>query len=143
MLNVYLSYPYFFLLTSGALKSIPGELFEAAAIDGANPFVVLQKITLPMVMRILAPLVIASFTFNFNNFTLIWTFNSGLPAMADTAITMGHTDLLISFIYRLGFASSGAPDYGFAAAITVMLFVLVSLMVVFQTWNTKTIKEVK
>jgi len=143
MLNVYLSYPYFYILTSGALRSIPGDLFEAAAIDGASPFTVIRKITLPMIMRILAPLLIASFTFNFNNFTLIWGFNSGGPPMADTAVSMGHTDLLISFIYRLGFSASNVADYGFVAAITVMLFVLVSLMVVFQTWNTKTIKEAK
>ena len=141
MLNVYLSYPYFYILSSGALKSIPGELFEAASIDGANAFTVIRKITMPMVMRILAPLLIASFSFNFNNFTLIWGFNAGLPAMADTAVPMGHTDLLISFIYRIGFSSSNAADYGFSAAITVMLFIVVSLLVFFQTMNTKAIKE--
>jgi len=141
LINVYLSYPYFYVLASGALKSIPRELFEAASIDGANPFTVVSKIILPLVMRILAPLVISSFCFNFNNFTLIWGFNAGLPAMADTAVPMGYSDLLISFIYRLGFSSSNAADYGFTAAITVMLFILVALMVLFQTMNTKTIKE--
>jgi ABC-type sugar transport system permease subunit len=143
VLNVYLSYPYFYVLTSGALKSIPNDLFESASIDGAGPFTVVRKIILPMVMRILAPLVIASFCFNFNNFTLVWGFNAGMPPMADAAIPMGHTDLLISFIYRLAFSSSNVADYGFAAAITVLLFILVSLMVVFQTWNTKTIKETR
>jgi ABC-type sugar transport system permease subunit len=143
LINVYLSYPYFYVLSSGALKSISGDLFEAAAIDGAGPFTVVRKIVLPQVMRILAPLVIASFCFNFNNFTLVWGFNSGLPAMADTAVPMGHTDLLISFIYRLGFSSSNAADYGFSAAITVLLFIVVALMVFFQTLNTKTMKEVR
>jgi len=141
MINVYLSYPYFYVLASGALKAIPKELFEAASIDGASPFSVVRKIILPLVMRILAPLVIASFCFNFNNFTLVWGFNAGLPAIADTAVPMGYTDLLIAFIYRLGFSSSSASDYGFSAAITVMLFLLVALMVFFQTWNTKAIKE--
>jgi len=141
IINVYLSYPYFYVLASGALKAIPKELFEAASIDGANPFTVVRKIILPLVMRILSPLVIASFCFNFNNFTLVWGFNAGLPAMADTAVPMGYSDLLISFIYRLGFSSSNAADYGFTAAITVMLFILVALMVLFQTMNTKTIKE--
>jgi len=143
MINVYLSYPYFYVLTSGALKSISTELFEAAAIDGAGPFTVVRKIVLPLLMRILAPLVIASFCFNFNNFTLVWGFNAGLPAMADTAVPMGYTDLLISFIYRLGFSSSGAADYGFIAAISVMLFVLVALMVFFQTLNLKTMKDTR
>jgi ABC-type sugar transport system permease subunit len=143
LINVYLSYPYFYVLSSGALKSISKELFEAAAIDGANAFVVIRKIILPMLMRILAPLVIASFCFNFNNFTIIWGFNAGLPAMADTAVPMGYTDLLISFIYRLGFSSSNAADYGFSAAITVMLFIVVALMVFFQTMNTKVMKETR
>jgi ABC-type sugar transport system permease subunit len=141
LINVYLSYPYFYVLSSGALKAIPKDLFEAASIDGASPFLVVRKIILPLVMRILSPLVIASFCFNFNNFTLVWGFNAGLPAMADTAVPMGYSDLLISFIYRLGFSSSNAADYGFSAAITVMLFILVALMVFFQTLNTKTIKE--
>jgi len=141
LINVYLSYPYFYVLTSGALKAIPKDLFEAASIDGARPFTVVRKIVLPLVMRILSPLVIASFCFNFNNFTLVWGFNAGGPPMADTAVPMGYSDLLISFIYRLGFSSSNAADYGFSAAITVMLFILVALMVFFQTLNTKTIKE--
>jgi maltose/maltodextrin transport system permease protein len=61
--------------------------------------------------------------------------------MADTAVPMGYTDLLISFIYRLGFSSSGAADFGFIASISVMLFVLVALMVFFQTFNLKTMKD--
>jgi len=141
LINVYLSYPYFYILSSGALKSIPKELYEAADIDGAGPLVTLRSITLPMLLRILGPLLIASFSFNFNNFTLVWGFNAGLPAMADTIVPMGHSDLLISFIYRLGFNTANAADYGFSAAITVMLFILVSLMVFFQTINTRAMKE--
>ncbi len=141
VINVYLSYPYFYILSSGALKSIPGELFEAAKIDGAGPWAITKKITLPLVLRILGPLLIASFSFNFNNFTLIWGFNAGLPAMPDTIVPMGYTDLLISFIYRLGFSTANAADYGFAAAITVMLFLFVSVMVFFQTLNSKALKE--
>lgn len=141
VINVYLSYPYFYILSSGALKSIPGDLFEAARIDGAGPLMITGKITLPLVLRILGPLLIASFSFNFNNFTLIWGFNAGLPAMPDTIVPMGYTDLLISFIYRLGFSTANAADYGFAAAITVMLFIFVSVMVFFQTINSKALKE--
>jgi ABC-type sugar transport system permease subunit len=141
LINVYLTYPYFYVLSSGGLRSISRELFEAAAIDGANYFTVVRKIILPMLMRILAAPVIASFCFNFNNFTIIWGFNAGLPAMADTAVPMGYTDLLISFIYRLGFSSSNAADYGFSAAITVLLFLVVAMMVAFQTYNTKALKE--
>lgn len=141
LINVYLSYPYFYILASGALKSIPRDMYEAADIDGASPFQALRHITMPMLLRILMPLLIASFSFNFNNFTIIWAYNAGNPPIADTLVTMGHTDLLISLIYRLGFNSNDAADYGFSAAITVILFVFVGLMVFFQTRNTKSIKE--
>lgn len=141
LINVYLSYPYFFILCAGALKSIPQDLYEAAEIDGATPWMAFKVITLPLLLRILAPLLIASFSFNFNNFTIIWGFNAGLPAMADTVVPMGHTDLLISFIYRLGFSQASVADYSFAAAITVLLFLVVGLFVFLQTRNTKSIKE--
>lgn len=141
LINVYLSYPYFFVLASGAMRSISKDLYEAAEIDGASRWVVLRTITMPLILRILMPLLIASFSFNFNNFTIIWGYNAGLPAMADTIVPMGETDLLISFIYRLGFSSSNAADYGFSAAITVILFLFVGLMVYFQTRNARSIKE--
>jgi ABC-type sugar transport system permease subunit len=140
VINVYLTYPYFYVLSSGGLKSISKELFEAAAIDGAHSLTVVRKITLPLLMRILATPVIASLCFNFNNFTIIWGFNAGLPAMPDTAVPIGYTDLLISIIYRLGFSSANAADYGFVAAITVMLFILVAMMVTGQTLNTRSLK---
>jgi ABC-type sugar transport system permease subunit len=141
LINVYLTYPYFYVISSGALKAIPRDLYEAADIDGAGPYWKLKSITLPMLMRILMPLVIASFCFTFNNFTVVWGFNAGLPAMADTIVPMGHTDLLISFIYRLGFNSTNAAEYGFTAAVTVILFIFVGAMVFLQTVNTKALKE--
>ncbi len=143
LINVYLSYPYFYILSSGALKSISSDIIEAAKIDGAGTFSLMKYISMPMVLRILSPLLIASFSFNFNNFTIIWGFNAGLPAIADAIVPMGHTDLLISFIYRLGFSRSNAADYGFSAAITVLLFVFVAIMTATQMMTTHIMKEEK
>lgn len=83
-------------------------------------------------MRILTPLIVASLTFNFNNFNVIYIFNYGLPAMADTIVPMGTSDILVSFVYRLAFVASNVADFGLAGAITVLLFVLIALMVIFQ-----------
>ena len=141
VLNVYLSYPYFYILSAGALRAIPQELFQAAAIDGADGLAMTRHITMPMILRILAPLLIASLSFNFNNFTLIWTFNAGLPPQPDTIVPMGYTDLLISLIYRLGFGTANVANYGFASAITVLLFLFVGVMVFFQTRSTKAFRE--
>jgi ABC-type sugar transport system permease subunit len=87
------------------------------------------------------PLLISSFTFNFNNFNVIYIFNFGNPPMANTIVPMGHTDILISFVYRLAFITSNVTNYGLAAAITVILFILVSLMVLFQIRFTRLFRE--
>ena len=67
-MSVWLTFPYFFLVDLGALQSIPGELVEAARVDGAGAWQVFRKITLPLLLVAVAPLMIASFAFNFNNF---------------------------------------------------------------------------
>ena len=60
--------PYFFLVSLGALQSIPNELVEAARVDGAGAWQVFRKITLPLLLVAVTPLLIASFAFNFNDF---------------------------------------------------------------------------
>ena len=141
MVNVWLSYPYFYVISAGAIRSIPVDIYDAALVDGASGWKKLQYITLPLLLRILMPLLIASFTFNFNNFNVIYIFNFGNPPMANTVVPMGHTDILISFVYRLAFVTSNVTNYGLAAAITVMLFILVSVMVIIQMRFTRMFRE--
>jgi len=143
MVNVWLSYPYFYVISAGAIRSISHEIYDAAVVDGAGPWSKFQHITLPLLLRILMPLLIASFTFNFNNFNVIYIFNFGNPPMTDTIVPMGHTDILISFIYQLAFTSSNVTNFGLAAAITIMLFVLVSMMVLGQVRFTRLFREVE
>lgn len=141
MVNVWLSYPYFYVISAGAIRSIPSEIYDAAIVDGAGPWNKFRKITLPLLLQIVMPLLISSFTFNFNNFNVIYIFNFGNPPMANTIVPMGHTDILISFVYRLAFITSNVTNYGLAAAITVILFILVSLMVLFQIRFTRLFRE--
>lgn len=141
MVNVWLSYPYFYVITAGAIRSIPGEIYDAAVVDGAAGWGKFYHITLPLLLRIMMPLLIASFTFNFNNFNVIYIFNFGLPPMPNTVVPMGYSDILISFVYRLAFVTSNVTNYGLAAAITVLLFLLVSALVIIQLRFTKVFKE--
>jgi ABC-type sugar transport system permease subunit len=141
LVNVWLSYPYFYVISSGAIRSVPHEIYDAAVVDGAGSWGKFYHITLPLLLRILMPLLIASFTFNFNNFNVIYLFNFGRPPMPNTIVPMGHTDILISFVYRLAFITSNVTDYGLAAAITVMLFILISAIVVFQVRFTNLFRE--
>ena len=68
LVNTWLGFPYMLLISMGALTAIPAELQEAARVDGASAFGVFRRITFPLLMVALAPLLIGSFAFNFNNF---------------------------------------------------------------------------
>ena len=70
LVNMWLGYPYMFLVSTGALQSVPADLKEAAYVDGATGWKAFRKITFPLLLVSVSPLLVASFAFNFNNFTL-------------------------------------------------------------------------
>lgn len=125
LVNLWLGFPYFYLISSGALQAIPSELLEAAAIDGANPRQIFRKITLPLLLQILSPLLIASFAFNFNNFNLIYLLTGGGPRNQLDGEIAGATDILISYTYKIAFGT-GTQDLGLASAISLIIFLLIA-----------------
>jgi arabinogalactan oligomer/maltooligosaccharide transport system permease protein len=116
--------PYFFLVSLGALQSIPSELIEAAEVDGGGAWQVFRKITLPLLLVAVAPLMIASFAFNFNNFNNIYLLTGGGPALNNSPVA-GATDILISYTYKIAFAAGKGQDYGLASAIAIFIFITV------------------
>lgn len=142
IVNLWLGYPYFFLICSGALQAIPSDLYEAAKVDGANAFQSFFKITLPLLLVAVGPLLVASFTFNFNNFNIIFLFIEGGPPIAGSPTRAGHTDILISYVYNLAFAAGRGKEYGLGAAITIVIFVIVAVITLFQFRYTKMWEEV-
>ncbi|MDE8034160.1 maltose ABC transporter permease MalF [Actinobacillus equuli subsp. equuli] len=137
IVNTWLGYPYMMIVCMGLLKAIPHDLYEASAIDGASVWQNFTKITMPLLIKPLMPLMIASFAFNFNNFVLIQLLTNGGPNMVGTTTPAGHTDLLVSYTYRIAFEGSGTQDFGLAAAIAVIIFLLVSGLALFQIRMTK------
>ncbi len=142
LVNLWLSYPYFMLICSGALQSIPQDIYEAAIMDGAGPWQKFTNVTLPLLLVAVGPLLIASFTFNFNNFNLIYLFNGGGPPIPGTPTPAGYTDILISYVYNLAFSGSTGINYGFAAAITIIIFFIVGAITLFQFRYTRMWEEV-
>jgi ABC-type sugar transport system permease subunit len=142
IVNLWLSYPYFMLICSGALQSISEDYYHAAQVDGASPWQQFRHITLPLLLVAVGPLLVASFTFNFNNFNLIYIFNAGGPPMSGTPTPAGHTDILISYVYNLAFAASRGVNYGFASAITIVIFFIVGAITLFQFRYTRMWEEV-
>lgn len=142
IVNLWLGYPYFMLICSGALQAIPEDLYEAAKVDGANAFQRFFRITLPLLLVAVGPLLVASFTFNFNNFNLIYLFIQGGPPIANSATRAGHTDILISYVYNFAFASGRAKEYGLGSAITIIIFIIVAAITLFQFRYTRMWEEV-
>jgi maltose/maltodextrin transport system permease protein len=127
IVNTWLGYPYIMVLCTGLIKSIPSDLYEASAIAGAKPLDNFFKITAPLIIKPLMPLLIASFAFNFNNFVLIWLLTGGRPDFLNTRVPAGTTDILVSYTYRIAFQDSG-QNFGLAAAISTVIFFLVALL---------------
>jgi len=129
IVNAWLGYPYMMILSMGLIKAIPGELYEASALAGAGPFTNFFRITLPLIAKPIAPLLITSFAFNFNNLALIALLTNGAPDYLDTEVPAGATDLLASYTYRIAFHDSG-QNYALACAISSIVFLIVATLAV-------------
>lgn len=127
LVNTWLGYPYIMVLCMGLIKAIPADLYEASAIAGCGPLTNFFRITAPLIIRPLTPLLIASFAFNFNNFVLIALLTGGRPDFLDSTVPAGTTDLLVSYTYRIAFEDSG-QNFGLAAAISTLIFAIVAVL---------------
>jgi ABC-type sugar transport system permease subunit len=142
LVNTWLGVPYMFLICSGALQAIPGELKEAARVDGAGAGRVFRNITLPLLLVSTSPLLIGSFGFNFNNFVLPFLLTNGGPPVPGAAVPVGETDILISFTFDLAVASGRGNRFALAAAIVVMIFIIVALLAAMSFRYTRRLEEV-
>lgn len=125
--NLWLGFPYMFLICTGALQAIPNDVIESSKLDGAGPFRIVSKIIFPLLLVSVAPLLISSFAFNFNNFTLIYMLTGGGPNFPGSPLIIGSTDLLISMVYSVAF-ESGVKQYGLAAAVSILIFIFVGFI---------------
>ena len=126
LVNIWLGYPYMMLICSGMLQSIPTAIYEASAIDGSNRIVDFFRLTLPLVLTPMIPILISSFAFNFNNFNLIYLLTGGGPRMVGGGIA-GETDLLVNYTFNIAFRDTGT-NYGLASAIATVLFFIVGFL---------------
>jgi len=125
LVNCWLGFPYMFLVATGALQAIPADIIEAGAIDGATPWQIFRRLKFPLLMVSLAPLLITSFAYNFNNFNTIFLLTGGGPKDLSASINVGSTDILITFVYKLAFGGVNR-QYGVASAISIIIFFVVA-----------------
>lgn len=130
LIQGWLGHSYIVLLVSGNMKAISGDIYEAARVDGATPFKQFMKMTLPIILLQIAPLLISQFTFNFNNFSIIWLFNDGGSKIDPSYVyDVGNTDIILSWIFKITFGSQASnvtsnQALGSALVIVMSIFVV-------------------
>jgi ABC-type sugar transport system permease subunit len=142
LVNLWLGFPYMMTISLGALQSIPEELYEAARVDGAGPWQRFWTITLPLLLVAVGPLLVGSFAFNFNNFNLIFLLTGGGPPLPGAQTPAGATDLLISYTYKLAFSGGWGQQFGLAAAVSTVIFLIVGTISALNFKLTGALEEV-
>lgn len=118
--NIWRSFPYYTISFLSAMQSIPGELNEAAAIDGAGMFKRFFKITLPQLRSVSLVIVFMHIIWTSINFDFIWVMTQGGPNYA--------TETLPLMIYRY---SMQKFDVGAASALSTMMFTAMAVLFIF------------
>lgn len=122
--NVWLGFPFMMVVTLGALSSIPADLYEAAAVDGATRWQRFRRITAPLLVPSLAPAVVMGAVWTFNMFNVVFLVSGGEPG--------GSTEILVSEAYRWAFTRGQL--YGYAAAYAVLIFGILALWTRATVW---------
>ena len=117
--NIWLGFPFMMVIALGGLQSIPHELYEVAAIDGAGWRQRLRHVTLPLLKPVLVPATVLGTIWTFNNLNVIWLItNGGRPA--------DETHILVTYVYKAAFEYY---NYGYAAAFSIVIFLILLLFV--------------
>ncbi len=132
-IQAWLGSAYIFLLTTGTIGGISPDLYEAADIDGASSKQKMRNITLPIFLAGTLPLLVGQYTFNFNNFSIIYLFNGGGPGISGEIA--GSTDILVSFIYNMVLVNN---NYALGSAVGL---VIASVLIFFTYWGLKNSKQ--
>lgn len=129
LINIWIGIPYLMLSTTGILMNIPQDLYESARVDGASGWQQYTKITLPYMLFVMGPNLLTNFTANMNNFNVIYLLTGGAPtnpAASSAAGTVGYTDLLITWLFKI--TTGAESQYYLASVIGILVFVAVALI---------------
>ncbi len=124
--NGWLSFPFMMVVILGGLQSISQDMYEAATVEGATRWQQFWRITLPLLKPTLIPAVILSVVWTFNMFNIIYLVSGGEPA--------GANEILVTKAYKIAFEEY---RYGYAAAYSVVIFMILLVYGVFQTRVTR------
>ncbi|MBB5752236.1 carbohydrate ABC transporter permease [Prosthecomicrobium pneumaticum] len=112
-IGILVTIPFTTTIFLGGLSSIPGDLYEAASLEGASGWQQFREITLPLLRPFLNIAIVLNTIYVFNSFPIIWVMTQGGPA--------NSTDILVTHLYKLGFRIG---QLGQASAVSLVMFAL-------------------
>jgi multiple sugar transport system permease protein len=120
IVNVWYGAPFFMIMYLAALKSVPDQLYEAAAIDGATGWQGLRYVTLPMMRNIISITVLFSLIVTFANYDIVRVLTNGGPR--------DLTHVFATYAFQVGILSGNVPR---GAAVSLFMFPLLALFAFF------------
>lgn len=120
LINVWYGAPFFLIMYLAALKSVPEQLYEAAAIDGANWWQRIWYVTLPMMRNIIAITVLFSTIVTFANFDIVQVLTAGGP--------VDKTHVFATWAFRLGIQGGDIP---LGASVSLFMFPILAVCAIF------------
>ena len=110
--NIWLGFPFMMVIALGGLQSIPGELYEAADVDGASEWRKFWTITAPLLKPVMIPAITLGVVWTFNNINVVWL-------VSNTGEPNDQTHILVSYVYKAAF---NMYRFGWAAALSIVIF---------------------
>jgi multiple sugar transport system permease protein len=126
--NIWIGIPFNMVILYGGLQSIPGNLYEAAALDGAGRWTQFRRITLPMLRPVITVVLTLGLIYTIKVFDIIWVLTGGGPANATQTVT--------TYAYQLSFG--GLAEFGLGAAAGNLLIVVALVFAVFYVRSSRT-----
>ena len=131
VINIWVGIPYVMLQATGILMNIPADLYESSRVDGASAWQQYTKITLPYMLFVTGPALLTSFVGNLNNFNVIYLLSGGNPINTEIGtaggVSVGHTDLLITWLYKMALGSAESKYYT-ASVIGILIFLVCAVL---------------
>ena len=115
--NVWLGWPFMMVIATGALQSIPKEVYEAAEMDGVNAWQKIWNITLPLIRPAMVPAIMIGIMMTFNQFNVIYFVTGGGP--------LGLTEILVTQGFKL---VNPQGWYGVASAFNIIVFIILAVI---------------
>lgn len=121
LIGILVTVPFTTTIFLGGLSSIPQDLYEASALEGASRLQQFRHITLPLLKPFINIALVLNTIYVFNSFPIIWVTTQGGPA--------NSTDILVTHLYKLGFRIG---KLGEASAVSlIMLAILLVFTIIY------------